>query len=400
MRNSRPLHQDLLNVANKSRSNMFSWRGQFTPQLVEYLLGEFASAKDVVLDPFCGSGTLLLECAAKNISAAGFEINPAACAMSKFFTFCNTSLRERQDIASSLVQSVNKRSAGLQDLPLFEPQCADSRHRYAHLLDFAEDLLSDIHDKREMLLAVLLLFRAQASRTRDLFTALRRSLTTLESDLLSLPVSSARIQAFLGDARICHQRFRAKASLIITSPPYVNVFNYHQNYRAILELLGFDILKVAQSEIGSNRKNRANRFRTLVQYCIDLHQAFTSFANALTANSTLIVIMGRESRIRRIPFSNSGIVRDLLLDLGCFGNPELHERVFVNRFGNRIKEDILVAERNKGKPQPGNPRHIAVKHLEEASRMAKDDVKVNVLEAICEADLIRPSPVLKTKEII
>ena len=60
--------------------------------------------------------------------------------------------------------------------------------------------------------------------------------------------------------------------LVITSPPYINVFNYHQNYRAILEVLGFDLLKVAESEIGQPAKNRANRFRTVVQYTLNFDQ--------------------------------------------------------------------------------------------------------------------------------
>ena len=32
------LDQTRLDVSEKSRSNLFSWRGQFTPQFVEYLL--------------------------------------------------------------------------------------------------------------------------------------------------------------------------------------------------------------------------------------------------------------------------------------------------------------------------------------------------------------------------
>ncbi len=53
---------------------------------------------------------------------------------------------------------------------------------------------------------------------------------------------------------------------VITSPPYINVFNYHQNYRQSAEILGWDLLKIAKSEIGSNRANRGNRFYTIIQF--------------------------------------------------------------------------------------------------------------------------------------
>ena len=55
------LSQEKLDVINKTRSNIFDWRGQFTPELIEYLLSVFSKPGDVVADPFSGSGTVLLE---------------------------------------------------------------------------------------------------------------------------------------------------------------------------------------------------------------------------------------------------------------------------------------------------------------------------------------------------
>jgi len=50
-----------LNVTQKTRSNPFSWRGQFTPELVEYFLDVHADSDSLIADPFSGSGTVLLE---------------------------------------------------------------------------------------------------------------------------------------------------------------------------------------------------------------------------------------------------------------------------------------------------------------------------------------------------
>ena len=43
------LEQAKLNVINKSRSSIFNWRGQFTPQFVEYILQKFSSEGDVIV---------------------------------------------------------------------------------------------------------------------------------------------------------------------------------------------------------------------------------------------------------------------------------------------------------------------------------------------------------------
>jgi hypothetical protein len=43
------LIQDRLNVTQKKRSNLFNWRGQFTPEFVEYILKQFTNEGDLVI---------------------------------------------------------------------------------------------------------------------------------------------------------------------------------------------------------------------------------------------------------------------------------------------------------------------------------------------------------------
>ncbi len=79
------LQPSLLNIEDKNRSNLFAWRGQFSPQLIEHLLDAYCQPGSVVLDPFAGSGTVLYEAAAMSLPAYGFEINPAAWCFSKLY---------------------------------------------------------------------------------------------------------------------------------------------------------------------------------------------------------------------------------------------------------------------------------------------------------------------------
>ena len=82
------LEQAKLDVSHKTRANLFNWRGQFTPELIEHLLDRYATPHAIVADPFAGSGTVLLECARRGLDAHGFEINPAAYTMSRFYGIC------------------------------------------------------------------------------------------------------------------------------------------------------------------------------------------------------------------------------------------------------------------------------------------------------------------------
>jgi len=114
------LESTRLNVDDKSRSNLFSWRGQFTPQFVDYLLETYARPGQRVLDPFCGSGTVLQEAASHGLAATGFEINPAAYAMAKFFSLCGLSHASRVTLAKSADEVLRSVLVTLDaDLPLF-----------------------------------------------------------------------------------------------------------------------------------------------------------------------------------------------------------------------------------------------------------------------------------------
>lgn len=266
------LDRQKLDVTNKTRSNIFGWRGQFTPEFVAYLLDEANEGTGLVVDPFCGSGTVLQECAARNRAAHGFEINPAAYAMSRFFTLSRLSHDERMALANRVEQLFRGATSEFVDLPLFNP-VEDYRRRASNLLDLGREVFSRTESKSETLLALLTLFEAEGCRLPNLNQAIFTALGRMKRHLLALTDSTATLEASLCDARLVHRYIRAEAELIVTSPPYINVFNYHQNHRAILELLGFDLLHVAASELGSNRKNRGNRFRTVIQYALDMEAA-------------------------------------------------------------------------------------------------------------------------------
>lgn len=58
---------------------LHEYKGKFNPQVVKSLLNIYdISSNDLILDPFCGSGTTLVEAAHNNINAIGTDINPLA----------------------------------------------------------------------------------------------------------------------------------------------------------------------------------------------------------------------------------------------------------------------------------------------------------------------------------
>ena len=104
-----PVPQALLDLDVKERSNVFPWRGQFSPELVEILLKVYAKEGDVVFDPFAGVGTTLLEAAKQGMRSRGTELNPSAFLMAQSVEWVRYCMRERDrfiSIATELMEEV------------------------------------------------------------------------------------------------------------------------------------------------------------------------------------------------------------------------------------------------------------------------------------------------------
>ncbi len=369
------LQPGLLNIEDKNRSNLFAWRGQFSPQLIEYLLDAYCHPGSVVLDPFAGSGTVLYEAAAMSLPAYGFEINPAAWCFSKLYELTNTDREERRQIINELRGSLNK--------------------QFPFIL-FADDQLDDnvvetkiaiignlISDRAKILFnaLVVLLDVYNNPITNSLVHGKFHALAELVS---RLPYTNQPIKADLQDARVLPLE-AGSVDFAITSPPYINVFNYHQNYRRSVELLGWDLLRVARSEIGSNRANRGNRFLTVIQYCIDMARAVQELSRAIKENGRAVFIVGHESRVLGAPFYNADILERIARESGLFDVVLRQKRVFLNRFGQDIREDVLNLERRRSISNQMIPLTLGRTVAHEALKTALPEVAQGNSELLEEA---------------
>lgn len=78
------------------------------PQLADKLIKEYSEEKDWVLDPFCGSGTVLVECRLKNRNSIGNEINPLAVLLSKVKT-TPLDKEELKHISKTVLKEIQER---------------------------------------------------------------------------------------------------------------------------------------------------------------------------------------------------------------------------------------------------------------------------------------------------
>lgn len=316
-----PLNPGRLNIDEKIRSNLFAWRGQFSPQLIESLISCYAESEDVILDPFAGSGTVLYEAALLGHEVHGYELNPAAATLARAYLLLNRTRDEQKEILST----VERLLQGLQPRDPFE---------VTDLVD-----CSATNDMRIVMEAfvVFLDLQERAYSPEDIWAKWRSFRRVLDEVCVA---NGKRITAGIADARRLPVR-DATFDFVVTSPPYINVFNYHHNYRGSVEALGWQPLVVAKSEIGANRKFRQNRFLTVAQYCLDMALALAELRRVLKPHGKVLMIVGRESQVQKTSFFNAAIVNRLATTVVGYKNVLTQERVFKNKFGQSIREDLL-----------------------------------------------------------
>lgn len=85
-----------------------SYPAKLIPQIAGSAIKEFSEKNDTVLDPFCGSGTSLIEANLLNRNAVGFDLNPLACLIAKTKTSCLNE-QELENSANELLKKLHSR---------------------------------------------------------------------------------------------------------------------------------------------------------------------------------------------------------------------------------------------------------------------------------------------------
>lgn len=310
---------------NRRQSTRYSvhglheYKGKFNPQIVRALLNILGIKKaDRVYDPFCGSGTTLIECAHIGISALGTDINPFAVFLA------NAKLDALRIPVSRLTASLNKILKGYKEN---RNRALEQDERIKYLQAWFEPyVLNDIETLRR-----LINYRADQS-TRNVFLAIasnmlrdyslqdpgdlriRRRKTPLPASpfirSFEQAVSSAiakiehaqnilkdniseSVVAILTDIRKAEGLDLGTFDCAVTSPPYATALPYIDTQRLSLAWLGLvapsEILKLEGSLIGSRelrgdskqffrRQLSANEFglpATEAEYCQLLQNSLT-----------------------------------------------------------------------------------------------------------------------------
>ena len=260
----------------------------FPPHLVRSYLNNFrVTRRNVVLDPFCGTGTTLVECKKHGIPSVGIEANPVAHLASEVKTRWTVNAHELLSHAESVVRLANQRS----NRSTFKiPRLTDSQQRLLIKNSISpvplrkaltlRSAIEDLHDSRFSKYEQLALAKQAVSSFSNLhfgpevgvsrrktidapvFDLWLTQLQQMASDLANVERNGhVPANVYLGDARNISETLSANTiDAVITSPPYPNEKDYSRTTRLESVLLGFlpdkkELRRQKKTFLRSNTRN-------------------------------------------------------------------------------------------------------------------------------------------------
>ena len=290
---------------NNNLHNLCSYLAMFPPALPSYFIKKYSSVDDVVLDPFSGRGTTVLEACKLNRIGIGNDLNPLAFVLTK----AKANVPEKGRITSrvrSLETQFSKASvdcaATSEDIKmLFSDLTLSQLVFLKEQLDWKNSttdafitavLLGILHGKSNGYLSLsmpntfsmspnyirkFVLEHGLERPERDVFELLQRK---IERTYEKPPV---RGKAYMQDARSMSRIKDSSIDLIVTSPPYTRVITYGKYNWIRLWFLGKEATRIDKKLYFSE---------SIPKYIDFMTGALLEFNRVLKKNGIAVLVIG------------------------------------------------------------------------------------------------------------
>jgi DNA modification methylase len=283
--------------------NLHPYPAKYIPHIPAELISEHTNERHLVLDPFCGSGTTLVEAALRGRKSYGIDSNPIACLVSRAKTtplgpeelaaaqrlLEQVASVEPAHLSSFRGHIISRQEHWFQENMLAEldwlrSKCRSIRHpslRNFLLCVFSSIIVSASNQDSETR------YEAIQKNLQDGYALARFRRRLAEAiagikDYSSVERTHRNIPLLLeGSADIALKNLPSSAvDLIVTSPPYPNSFDYYLYHKLRMAWLGFDYREVMEAEIGS-RYEHSSRKAPIDRFIVRMQPVMTELARVL-----------------------------------------------------------------------------------------------------------------------
>jgi len=286
---------------------------KFIPQIPAKLIELFReNSSSVVLDPFCGCGTTLVEAQRFGLDTIGVDLHPLACLISrvKVNPLPDGLIETGKKVSITAREKYSGNSVIIPIIPRLDHWFkADIQKALASIVSQiqSESIFADA--LKLALSSIIVRVSNQESDTRyaaiekdvcagDVFLLFDRAVKNVANAVYALrsnlfyPLGNAKV-INKDTLRLTTEDLPSNIGLVITSPPYPNAYEYWLYHKYRMYWLGMDPIQVRKYEIGA----RPNYFRVNPQNEYDFEKqmeiTFGLLSKVMNKNAKACFIVGR-----------------------------------------------------------------------------------------------------------
>lgn len=281
-----------------------------------------------VLDPFCGSGTTLVESQRRGLESVGIDLNPIACLITRVKTAPRPS--DLEGVALEVVDKAHDQ-AGVKP-----PRIPNLDHWFlAPVQGALASLTRALADAprshraplRLALSSIIVRVSNQDSDTRyaaveknvtadDVYRGFLRAARRLHDVLKARNYDLAATDVLEADTLTVEPRqVKPRIGLVVTSPPYPNAYEYWLYHKYRMWWLGFDPIAVKEREIGARAHFFKRDHHTEDDFARQMKKTLELVRSVLVPEGHVCFVVGN-SRIHGRIVDNARIVENAGRALG------------------------------------------------------------------------------------
>lgn len=258
--------------------NIYSYHAKFNPDIPKKFIKKYSKKNDIVLDPFCGSGTTLLEGIKLKRNVIGVDLSPIAILNAKVKTYTYDIARIK--VLSEEVLNIKDEKILIPDFPNKDIWFQKDILNTLGKLNYNINMIEDIKYKDLFLLILLSMLNscARKRKTWNLGYLADNVMPNLDRNVDPIKLFKKKVNQVLKSEDILEKvnvnvkciesdimKFNCEnVDLVVTSPPYPFAVDFIKYHRLALYWLEKNVEELSEEEVGArnkrSRKNSVNEF--------------------------------------------------------------------------------------------------------------------------------------------